>query len=391
MRALPVAIVSLLVGGGLGVWSAYLTVGPQRSASDISALRSMNGDTKPVDYPEFKIDATTYDFGMMQRGTSRKHAFKVTNTGSRPLSVEVTSTTCKCTAGDIGVDFIQPGQTVDLRLKWDAKSMPGPFRQSATLSTNDPRARRVELTIEGTVTDVSGVEPQQWVFDKLRLDDERTESVYLMDYQSDDLEIYSAELDREAARDDYRVSFEKVPVSELPDRIAKSGYRVDITPLEGLALGAINDWVVLKSNIKAAEELRVPIFGSVVGDIEIRGPSVWNSVTGAVHLGVLESEQGGEVNLFIDITGDHAKGTEIVASEVSPKYLEVELGEPNELRDDFVRVPLKLRVPQGLPPAIHNGTGQGEAGSVVLKTNHPTSKEISFGVRYTIKRSSITK
>lgn len=375
----------------MGAWSAYSTVGLEQTAGDISALRSINGQSNEADYPQFKIDATTHDFGVMQRGTSREHAFKVTNTGSRPLTVEVTSTTCKCTAGDIGVDFIQPGATVDLELSWVAKTMPGQFRQSATVATNDPRARRVELTIEGMVTDVSGVEPKQWMFDKLRLDDERTESVYVMDYQTEDLEIYSAELDHEDAIDEYRVSFEKVAQSELPDPAAKSGYRVDVTPLNSLALGAIQDWVVLKTNIEAANELRVPILGNAVGDIEVRGPSAWNKVTGAVHLGVLESEKGGEVNLFVDVGGEYADATDFEVAEVSPDYLEIELGEPKKLRDDFVQVPMTLRVPKGLPPAIHNGTGQGEAGRVVLKTNHPTNKEISFGVRYVIKRAGVTK
>ena len=136
--------------------------------------------------------------------------------------------------------------------------------------------------------------------------------------------------------------------------------------------------------------MSVPILGTVVGDITIRGPSAWNDVTGAVHFGDIQSEEGADVKLFLWIKGEHAEDMEFEVAEKDPKTLEIELGELAPARNG-ARVPLTVRVPKGLPPAIRNGSGQGEAGRVVLKTNHPLNSEISFGVRYVIKRASITR
>ncbi len=141
MRAFPVAIASILLGAGLGVASAYRTVGPQQLGEEIAAIRGDAG-SQSVDYPKFVVDATTHNFETMQRGSSKEHAFKVTNEGARPLTVEVLNTTCKCTVGDVADAPIPPGGTVDVKLSWVAKAMPGSFRQTATLKTNDPRAPR---------------------------------------------------------------------------------------------------------------------------------------------------------------------------------------------------------------------------------------------------------
>lgn len=390
MRVLPVVIVSLILGGSVGAWSAYHSVGSQRSAAEIAALRG-NDTADESDYPKFEIDSLKYEFGSMQRGTSRKHSFKVTNTGSKPLNVQVVGTTCKCTAGDMAKNPIPPGETENLTLTWVAKVNAGTFRQTATVETNDPRARRVELTVEGMVTDVSTVEPNQWFFDKLRAGDDRTESVYVMSFEEEDLEIETAEIENPEDQDKYRIDVVEVPQDELPNAKAKAGYRIDVTPLDKLALGPIHDWVMLKTNLPDAEELRVPIMGTVVGDIELHGPSAYNDVTGSIHFGDVESAKGAEVKMFLNVGGEHAADTRFEVAEVDPDYVEVEIGEPRQIRDDMYHVPLVVRLPAGLPPAIRNGSGQGDAGLVVLKTNHPKNPEISFGVRFVIKGAGVTR
>lgn len=387
---LLVVVLSLAIGSSLGAVTAYRTIGPLRPDSDIAAIRS---DERPAsaEYPKFEVDSATYNFGSMQRGTARKHAFKVTNVGEKPLAIAVLNTTCKCTVGEAEDRQIAVGETTEVTLSWVAKTVAGPFRQTATLETNDPRASRVELTVEGQVTELSGLEPKEWFFSGLRQGEKRTESVYVMAYEQEDMQVESAEMEHEDARDEYEVSYTKVDESELPDAKATAGYRVDLTPKDNLALGPIQDWVLLETNIEGAEEIRIPVFGSVIGDIEIHGPSQWNSVTGNVHFGEVQSAEGGEVKLFLNVSGEHAKGIEFEVDETDPEQLEVEIGEPKQLREDLVHVPLVVRIPKGLPPAIRNGTGLGEAGRVVLKSNHPVNPEISFGVTFVIKGQRITK
>lgn len=389
MRVLPVVVVSVLLGSGLGAWAAYQTVGTQRSAHDISVLRADAGEA--TGFPKFQIDLRDYNFGTMQRGTKRKHSFQVTNAGTAPLSVAVVSTTCKCTAGEMKNNPIPAGESTELTLTWEAKTIPGTFRQTATLETNDPRARRVELTVEGQVTDVSALEPKEWFFDKLRVGEGRKESIYIMSFQDEPLKIETAQPAPETTNTGYKVEMVEVAKDELPDPKARSGYRLDVTPPDKLPLGPLNDWVVLKTNIAGTEEIRVPIMGTVVGDIEIRGPAQWNDVTGAIHLGDIPTDKGAEVKLFLNVSGEHAGDIEFEVEKVDPEFLEVELGERKQLREGLAHVPMVVRIPKGAPPAIRNGSGQGDAGRIVLKTNHPTNPEIGLDVRFVVKGASVTK
>ncbi|QDU54624.1 DUF1573 domain-containing protein [Aeoliella mucimassa] len=390
MRALPIAVLSILFGSVLGAVSAYWSIGPQKSASDIAAIR---GDINEVEasYPKISVDALHHDFGSMQRGTTRSHAYRVTNNGDAPLKLNVASTTCKCTGCDVGDGIVDPGETIDVTLEWIAKSNPGTFRQTATLDTNDPRARRIELTVEGQVTTVTGLQPEEFFFAGLHAGDEQVESVYLMGYEDENLTIESAKLADARTDEWFEVSYTKVDNDELPADNAKVGYRIDVKTIGNLPLGPLHHWVTVKTNQKENSEFQIPIQGTVRGDIEVTGPGLWNDVTSAVHFGDVQSEEGAEVKLFLTVTGGHAKETTFEVAEVDPETLEIEIGDPLILRDELVKVPLTVRIPKGLPPVIRNGSDLGEAGHVVLKTNHPINPEISFGVRFVIKRQSITK
>lgn len=389
MRVLLIAVAAILVGGGLGVASGFMMAGPSQSASAVASLR--DEDRQRSEFPEFHIDKTSYDFGVMQRGSSLSHKFKVTNAGGAPLQVSVASTTCKCTVGDVGSGLIYPGETEEVELSWVAKSNPGTFRQTATLRTTDPRASRVEITVQGEIIDASGIEPKEWIFNQLRAGDRQTASIYVMAFQSDSIEVESAKLDRDESADHYDIEIVDVPVEELPDPKAKAGVRIDLTALPGLPQGPIYDWVIVKTDLPDVEPLRVPVFGSVVGDINIRGPAGWNENTGAIHFGNVESSEGAEMKLLLSVGGEHAKDIDLEVAEVDPPELVIEVGEAKALASGTTHVPVTVRIPKGLPPAIRNGSGQGEAGRVTLKTNHPLSPELTFEVRYILRRDKLTR
>ncbi len=392
MRLLPLLAfiaVSAGVGAAIGVGSAYQSVRPAQPIAAMALLRGAAG--AEAAYPHFEIDATTHDFGSMERGSTREHSFQVTNTGNMPLRISVEGTSCKCTVGDVDGERIKPGQQVPVTLSWIAKSAPGPFRQTATLVTNDPRAQRVELSVEGRVTDVHGISPQQWFFDRLNAGEERTASLYVMAFQQEDWEVTSAKMDGEEASEWYRVEVVPVAKNELPDATALSGVRIDVTTKSGLPLGKIHDWVVLKTNLEGADEFPpIPILGSVVGDMHIRGGAAWNKVANSVFLGNVESSEGKQVTLFLSVKGEHAEEIKFEVARCDPKEIEIEIGEARVLRPGIVHLPLTVRIPPGLPPVIRNGSGQGEAGHVVLRSNHPVSPEIGFDVRYTIRRTSVS-
>src|SRR5690606_26309796 len=131
----------------------------------------------------------------MERGSELSHTFTVTNAGTQPLHISVGATSCKCTVGQVEDKPVMPGESVPVTLAWTANSPPGPFRQTATLHTSDPRSSRVELSVEGQVTVAAGLEPHEWYFGTLQAGEERTESIYLMSFHRDSFNIERAEIE----------------------------------------------------------------------------------------------------------------------------------------------------------------------------------------------------
>ncbi len=381
MRILPVAVGAVIAGAAIGATSAYWSVGPSH---DVESLFDGPG-VATVALPEFRINATTHDFGVMERGSSKSHSFKVTNNGQAPLQIAVGATSCKCTIGDVENKPIPPGKTVDVTLRWEAKTLAGPFRQTATLLTNDPRSPHVELQVQGEVIDVAALQPQDWLFDKVPAGEKRTKSIYLMSFERDEFEIGSTEIEPSEGQKYFDVSVHQVPREELPDPKAKSGVRLDVTLQGQVPLGPLHHWVVVKTNLPEFEERAIPILGRVVGDISIHGPS-WNEESGRLYIGVVDQQEGQETRMLISVKGPHADGIEITVGETDPEALKVELGEPKQVRDQ-VHIQLTLRIPPGTVPSNHLGTAQGEPGRVTLRTNHPVSPEISFEVLYAVQKS----
>ena len=69
---------------------------------------------------------------------------------------------------------------MSVKLEWSALVNPGPFRQSATIVTNDPLHPRLDLSVEGEVTEATGIYPPDFTFDKVTAGDTKAADVYIM-------------------------------------------------------------------------------------------------------------------------------------------------------------------------------------------------------------------
>jgi hypothetical protein len=82
------------------------------------------------------VDGTIFDFGVMQKGTSRNHKFIVRNIGTTPAELELVRTSCKCTLGNLGNSKdgksrrLFPGEETEIELTWTAESVLKDFCQN---------------------------------------------------------------------------------------------------------------------------------------------------------------------------------------------------------------------------------------------------------------------
>lgn len=387
MRILTVILISTVVGILVGGVAAYVQVRVDPDAS--TRPPGMSDVQKQVqsdeDAPRVQLDSPHFNFGMMQRGTSKSHDFVIKNVGTAPLRLKVGQTSCKCTLGDVSEKPIAPGESTHVRLEWSAKSDRGPFRQTAHVITNDPLNSQLELSIEGEVVETSGVMPPDLMFDKVTAGESKSAEVYVMAMLQDELKVSDAELSDPTTRDKFDVRIEPVERDELPNSSAKNGVRITLTAKPGLPVGRFDQWLSLRTNLPEAEKLEIPVIGRVVGDISVHGIG-WNEEQGVLMIGRVKSSEGKKTKVNVVVRGPDAKGVKFEVQSVDPAELNVIIGEPKQYKPTLLHIPMEIEVPAGTRPMVRLDTAQGDEGRIVLKTTHPRIKELVLGVRFSVER-----
>jgi Protein of unknown function (DUF1573) len=387
MRVISTILIAALVGVLAGGAWAYIEV-----RSDPDALDKLSDDAaksaKPDDTatPRIAVDQPHYNFGNMQRGTTKSHEFVIRNIGNAPLKIRNGGTTCKCTLSKVAEESIQPGGSSTVKLEWSAKSDSGPFRQTATILTNDPTQSQIELVVDGEILALSGVEPSEFLFDKLSVGETKSAHVYVMAMLQDELTVKDPLISDPTIRDKFDVKIEPVEPNALPNKLAKRGYRVTVTAKEGLPVGRFHSWVTLHTNLTDAANLDIPIVGQVVGDISVTGVTGWNAEESVLTIGSVKSSQGGQGKVYLVVRGAGAADIKFGVKSKEPAELKVTLGEPKKLKETLVHVPVTIEIPPGTRPMVHLDTAQGEAARIVFTTTHPKIKELSLSVRFAVER-----
>lgn len=385
MRIPAVILVAAVVGATVGAAIAYVEVRPGGTGAVRSSTSPGKTASSAGTAPRIEVDQPLYQFGAMQRGTTKSHEFEFRNIGQSPLTLNVGGTSCKCTIGNVSNAPIPPGGSVKVKLEWSALVNPGPFRQTATILTNDPLNSRVELSVEGEVTEATGIYPPDFMFDKVTAGDARTADVFVLAFAQDELKVSEPEFSNTETRKFFDVSVEPLPPADLPNPKAKAGVRVRVTAKPGLRLGRFDQWLAVSTNIPDAERINIPIVGRVVGNISIHG-RMWNEDQAVLRLGRVKSSEGVTAPLNIVIRGEDAESVELSVVSVDPPELVAKLGEPKKVKDMLVHVPLVIEIPPGTPPMARLDIDQHDEARVVLKTNHPDIPEMVLGIRFAVER-----
>lgn len=415
MKLLSIVLASLACGAAVGYALARANVGevetafaPPPGAVEVDAPAVAPGapvvrsSQLEVEGPIAKVDATVHDFGTMQRGAKASHEFVFTNAGAEPLKLEVGKTSCKCTLGDVQDRPLEPGESTPVRLEWVAKSLPGDFRQVASVLTNDPRHPTIDLTVEGTITELAGLSPKELLFGRVSADGTATAAVYLSTFTDAGAEtplVATAAIDDESPlAGKARVEVIPVDPEELPKEGATSGVRIEMTVGPGLPIGALTDWLTVTTNLHDGapegdtpdgETLQVPLIANVEGDISIHGRG-WSKQHSVLNLGKVASADGVETNLLVSFKGEHSGSVRAEVASVDPEWLEIDLAEPKAIREGVVHQRMTVRIPPGRPAIIRSGRSADDGGVgagdalVRLTTTHPTNKEIDFRVRFIV-------
>lgn len=398
MKTIPLVLIAALAGSGIGAAMAYVSVGPlagdQLATPKTDRLPSESRDQIPT--PKATVNAVVHDFGTMQRGATRTHEFVVRNDGDAPLTLTAGDTTCKCTSFTVSMQMVPPGGEALARLEWVAKSLPGAFRQSAALLTNDPYNSRIDLSVEGDVVNATGLQPDEFSLGRVGVNDSVSSSIVVLSFEEEDLIVKAETVDVQQSADKFSLEVTPLPADELPDSRAKAGARVTLTTAPGLPIGVLTEWVTLRTNVASKDgepdTLQVPVVGRVEGDLSIHGPG-WSPENGVLALGIIDNSVGKKTKLRVSIKGPDAEGASLKVVEVDPPELKVTLSEPRKVREQVVHVPMTIEVPVGTQPMNHLNTGYDSEtgkydypeGRIRISSTLPSTPEIELRVRFAIE------
>lgn len=97
------------------------------------------------------FDRSVHDFGTVNEGEIVETTFKVTNSGETDLVIIDAKVTCGCTVPAWPKEPIKPGNTEEIKVKFNTTGKPNRQQKNITLITNTKTGREI-LTLKGNVT-----------------------------------------------------------------------------------------------------------------------------------------------------------------------------------------------------------------------------------------------
>ncbi len=99
--------------------------------------------------PKFSIQNAVFKYGELKPLSDRKAVFQFSNAGTADLKITEVQGCCGA-RHQLDKELLPPGETATLSVIYKTGSH-GPFKKNLYLFTNDPKAPRVQLTVEGQV------------------------------------------------------------------------------------------------------------------------------------------------------------------------------------------------------------------------------------------------
>lgn len=98
-----------------------------------------------------------FDFGTLEEGEKVEHVFKFENTSANPLTISNARGSCGCTVPEWPREPIAPGESGEIKVKFDSKGKKGKQSKTVTISANTIPGNTI-LTITSDVIKLEGEE-----------------------------------------------------------------------------------------------------------------------------------------------------------------------------------------------------------------------------------------
>lgn len=335
------------------------------------------------------IDGNTFDFGTMEFATAKKHAFLVKNAGQAPLTLKMLGTSCKCTLAQLPNDRLEPGSTTTIELEWKANERHGPYSQTATLETNDPRHPTMIFTVIGRVIGSHLIEPSDVTFTRVTAGETATAEFRVYCFVQEELAPpESVQWSYPETRDFFEVKFESLSAADLKQRDdqPKSGYKGLIILKPGLQLGDFRQTLTFILPTTQRPQLTLELRGTVEGRASILGDERWDAEHDIWSLG--EWKRGTakrEPGLTLVLVGDQRESLHPRVITHTPAWVDVEFGTPTFVAErNQTHLPLTIVIPETAQSGSYTGLGGQKMGRVLVDTGIENHPKLRVSLRFTI-------
>lgn len=332
--------------------------------------------------PQAVVEEDEFDFGRLRnKSMDQRHVFKVRNEGQAPLHFKGSNVSCnKCTFVDLPEGPVEPGETGEIVVRWNVDTFENHFRQSATISTDDPEHESLHLVISGKVVRPLQIEPQKVVLSNVQVGEPAEAKVVLTAYFDDHLELVKQALSEEATAGFFDVTTAPLPADKLPEG-AKCGVELTIKVKPGLPVGSFSQGLKILTNVEGEEETTIPISGEIGGAVNIFGKD-WERDLRYLNIGNVRQSEGDKRTVYVLIHG--LASVELDPPEVNEEVLKVKYGEIKEMKGGaLVKVPVEIEIPAGSPLVNHMG-GKGKLAEILIPTNKSELGRVKLLVRFAV-------
>jgi hypothetical protein len=353
---------------------------------------AVQSSATPSGTPRIVAAERQHDFGFSSPLAHGEHDFVVKNLGDGPLRLNVKSTTCKCTVANVEDNTIPPGGEGKVHLAWTTPPHGPLFSQSATVTTNDPLEKELQLTVMGSVRTLLGADVEELSID---MDPDKPAGGRATIYSQEwpDFEIVDAKLKKTSVEG---FTWKQQPVSGSTSDELKATSSRDLTIQFPASLPtSLHDHLMLTVRPLPAEgnplpesagdestrQLEIPVNVQQKLRLSIYGPYVRSN--GTIEMGEAQHGVAKTVKLQIKIR-DRDPSLQLAAIETTPSYLKAEVT-PHLERSTQKEVPglydLVITIPSDAPVCTYLGDVMGQLRII---SKHPRLRETALGLKFAV-------
>jgi hypothetical protein len=386
MKLAIAIVIAVACGVGVGTGTAVLSFRENPWVGGV-------GSPPPDSGGEAIADADEFNFGRKDVSEDGRHEFTITNRGDRKLTLNMGTTSCRCTVSSIEKNVLAPGESTKIPVTWKSKRHAGPFSQSVTILTSDPDRPEVVFKIKGDFYRTVYADPDELTFNQITgTEPVVREARILTSLPDQPLKITKQELLNLSQAQFFGIESEPLPTEKLPkDNGAKSGILVRVTVKPGLPLGGFQQTIDLTTNL-GDEPVKLHLFGSV-GEVTFVGPG-WSSETNVLEIGTLDGRSTTLRKLKIIVRGTNAEKMRFKVARVEPDFMKVTLGETKVDESGSPSVTeLTIEIPDSKAlgqkaPADFMGKEHGKLGEILLETTGPQPLSLPIHVRFALNAAT---